>query len=106
MADDFMREFRDEDDHLEPEIPDWEQQLGEVEETEDEDDIDRLRRRTVRTGAAYDDMSADETAVVMSTQSGGLISSFTPAQRLILAILLLLNIIVIGLGVLAVTGRI
>lgn len=104
MANDFMRDFRDDDDELEADGPDWTQAIEEPAGEED-DEFERLRRRTVRAGAAFDEMSLDESAASSST-GGGLMASFTPAQRLILAVLVLLNIIVIGLGVLAMTGRI
>ena len=103
MADDFMNEFRN--NMGDEEGPDWIQDLGDDDggaaEGEGEDEFDRLRQQTVRASSAYDDMTLEEE----SSGGGGLsLNQLTPGQRLVLAVLLLLNVLVGGLALLAVTG--
>jgi hypothetical protein len=64
-----------------------------AEETTEEAEFDQLRRKSARTSAAQGEMREAE--------PGG----WTPGQRLIIALLVLLNIIVIGFGILVLTGR-
>jgi hypothetical protein len=72
----------------------------EEEEFDFEDEFDRLREKTVRTSAVYDEMEYEE--VEAEESSGGFISQFSPTQRLILALLLLLDIAAIVVGALVV----
>ena len=66
-----------------------------------EDEFDRLRQKTTRTSAAYDDMEFEE----LEEEGGeGFFGQISPQQRLILALLLLLDIIVIAIGALVVVG--
>jgi hypothetical protein len=108
MTDDFVSSFRsdrDFDDEPEEDLPEWVGDLtpdelddfGErqVDFSDREDDFDQLRRKSARTGAAYDEMALED------DDSGNIsLSHLTPPQRLVLAILLLLNVIVITVGVL------
>jgi hypothetical protein len=110
MTDDFISSFRsdrDFDDEPEEDLPEWVGGLSpdEVDDLDDfgerevdfsdrEDDFDQLRRKSARTGAAYDEMALEDDNGNIS------LSHLTPPQRLILAILLLLNVIVITVGVL------
>jgi hypothetical protein len=108
MTDDFISSFRsdrDFDDEPEEDLPEWVGDLtpdelddfGErqVDFSDRDDDFDQLRRKSARTGAAYDEMALED------DDSGNIsLSHLTPPQRLILAILLLLNVIVITVGVL------
>ena len=62
-----------------------------------QDEEDRLRRIATRVSTSHN--ALDEGG------SGSTWRSFSPAQRLILAVLVLLNILVISFGILVVTGR-
>lgn len=62
-------------------------------ESPEEAEFDQLRRKSARASAAHGEMREAEPA------------GWTPGQRLIIALLVLLNIIVIGFGVLVLTGR-
>jgi hypothetical protein len=108
MTDDFVSSFRSDrefDDEPEEDLPEWVGDLtpdelddfGErqVDFSDGDDDFDQLRRKSARTGAAYDEMALED------DDSGNIsLSHLRPPQRLILAILLLLNVIVIIVGVL------
>ncbi|HID51835.1 MAG TPA: hypothetical protein EYP41_07360 [Anaerolineae bacterium] len=71
-----------------------------------DDPFDQLRDKTVRGETVDNNLAADEDniAVGENTSSGGGFSldQFSPGQRLVLAILVILNIIVIGFGLLVV----
>ncbi|MFQ5399820.1 MAG: hypothetical protein ACE5E7_09505 [Anaerolineae bacterium] len=70
-----------------------------------EDEFDELRRQSTRIATAFDDdldMGMDEPGGL----DGFSFSNFTPGQRLVLALLLVLDVVVIGIGVLIITGRI
>lgn len=62
-----------------------------------EEDEEQLRRISARTSSSQEEMD--------DSGSGYSWRGFSPAQRLILAILVLLNILVIGFGVLVISGR-
>lgn len=66
-----------------------------------EDEFDRLREKTARTSAVYDDMEFEDLEEEVVVERG-FFGQFSPAQRFILALLLLLDILAIGLGVLVV----
>jgi hypothetical protein len=66
-----------------------------------EDEFDRLREKTARTSAVYDDMEFEELEEEVAVERGFL-GQFSPQQRFILAVLLLLDIVAIGVGVLVV----
>lgn len=76
----------------------------------DDDQFDQLRRRSARVGSAFDDMAeedVDQDAMPTSSQrepspQPAMASSgrFTASQRLVLILLMLLNVLVIGWGVL------
>lgn len=104
MTDDFISSFRSErdfDDEPEEDLPEWigdmdADDVDDFEAGDGDDDFDQLRRKSARTGAAYDEMTLDDDG-----DGGGIsLSQVSPPQRLILAILLLLNVIVITAGVL------
>lgn len=64
-----------------------------------EDDFERLRQRATAESETYQTLEEPtETRVGV----GGFLSSLSPAQRLILAVLFLLNILAIGCGLLVV----
>ena len=68
-------------------------------EEEFEDEFEQLRQKSMRTSASYEAVEEE-----VSTGSSGLLGRFTPNQRLILAILLLADIIVVGLVLLVITN--
>jgi len=82
--------------------------------SDDDFDMDTLRRQSARSGSAFDDM--DTTAVAednfddfegesdSGSGSGFSLRNFTPGQRLILAVLVLLDILAILFGVAVITG--
>lgn len=77
------------------------------ESTEEEDfDLDSLRASSARAGSMFDeemeDMEMQE--LPLDTSSGFSLASFTPGQRLILALLLLFDIVAVGVGFLLVTN--
>ena len=107
--------FQDDDFSEDAEVFDDDQSSG----LDDGFDLDNLRRQSARSGSAFDDM--DTTAVVEEddafddfeadegndSRSGGRfsLSNFTPGQRLILALLFVLDILAIFFGIMVVTGR-
>lgn len=72
----------------------------EDEEFDFEDEFDRLREKTVRTSAVYDEMEYEE--LEAEETRSGFIGQFSPQQRLVLALLLLLDILAIVVGALVV----
>ncbi len=90
----------------------FENDLNDISPTEDaafDDPFDQLRDKTVRGETIDNNLAADEDVrgslvVEESVSSGGGFSldQFSPGQRLVLAILVILNIIVIGFGLLVV----
>jgi hypothetical protein len=70
-------------------------------------DLDRLREKTTRAGAMDDDMAAD--APVTSEDGNGqgnFFSRMTPAQRLIIAVFFVVDVCVVGVGLLLLVGAI
>ncbi len=63
------------------------------------DDFDQLRERSKRSSAVHDDM--DDFG---SSRGGGFASQFSPIQRLILAVLVLLDVFVVGFVLLSIMG--
>ena len=73
-----------------------------------EDEFDQLRRKTTRGESLDDDLASDDAFFSEESSSGGsgfAWSNFTPGQRLILALLVLLNIIIGAVGLMVVTGN-
>lgn len=64
----------------------------------EEDEFEQLRRKSARTGSMYDDMDGGE-AVQASSSSSFSWSSFSSGQRLVLALLIVLDILAIAFGV-------
>lgn len=94
MADDFSDLGQDEDQE---EIPDWTEQGG-------DDPFDQLRRKSARSGAMHDEMAEDDEFFESSSSLSFSLSNFTPTQRLILAVLILLDVLAVGFGLLVITG--
>jgi hypothetical protein len=105
MADDFSS-F---DDDSFDDTPDWlldDQDENSVSdagaEVEDDDEFEQLRQKSARSGSMYDEMEADNQG--QSGSSSFSWSSFSSGQRLVLALLIVLDILAIGLGVLVLAG--
>lgn len=62
------------------------------------DEFEELRERSMRNSSVYEDLDVE------TSSSGGFLSQFTPIQRLILAVLLLIDIIVVIYVILSITG--
>jgi len=99
--------FQDDDFSEEASVFEDEQSSG----FEDDLDFDSLRRQSARSGSTFDEMEMGgmEEGGFEEIESGGgsrfSLGNFTPGQRLILAILVLLDIVAVLFGVLVVTGR-
>lgn len=100
MAQDFDS-FLDDDEEEEPDVVRVEDDVF----VADEDEFDRLRRKSARSETMYDDLTMEEEPLAPSDASGFSLSNFTPAQRLILAVLVLLDILAIGFALMVITGR-
>ncbi len=89
--------------------PDWVQDLefgsesGLGADSGDYDEFEELRQRSARAGTVYEEMEVDEEAAD-SRASRFSLNQFTPGQRLLLALLVLLNVIVGGIAILAFIG--
>ena len=99
MQDDFFDDLDlDDDDELE-ETPDW-MDFGTNEVSDDEpDEFDRLRQKSARAGSAFDEMTEEDPFRGNESRSSFSLQGLTPSQRTILAVLVLLNVIVIGAAV-------
>jgi len=72
-----------------------------------DDEFDQLRRKTARGESLDDDLDNDDAFFSEESSSGSGFAwrNFTPSQRLTLALLVLLNIVMGTIGLLVVTGR-
>lgn len=72
-----------------------------------EDEFDQLRRKTARGESLDDDLASEDTFFSEESSSGGGFAwrDFTPGQRLTLALLVLLNIVMATVGLLVITGN-
>ncbi len=86
-------DFLFDDDEPEGEGTEWVSNL--------DDDFDRLREASARSTDLYDDM---EIGAAAGGGIGGFLSRLSPGQRLIIAVLFLLDVLVFGCGLLVVTG--
>ncbi|UCG23874.1 MAG: hypothetical protein JSW55_17335 [Chloroflexota bacterium] len=68
-----------------------------------DDELDSLREKSTRASSVYDDLEGDEET---ASSSGGFLSQYTAGQRLILAVLLLLDIVALACVILVWTGTI
>lgn len=70
-------------------------------------DLDRLREKSARAGAMDDEIAADATVITTSsTESGNFFSRMSPAQRLIIAVFFVVDVCVVGVGLLLLVGAI
>lgn len=75
-----------------------------------EDEFDQLRHHSARSGSTFDEMETEpepeEDPFAENGRSRFSLGNFTSTQRLILALLVVLDILAIGFGVLVVLGRV
>lgn len=90
MTDELDRLFADEEPEVEASAPSPTESMT-------QEDEEQLRRIAARASSSHEEMD--------DGGSGYSWRGFSPVQRLILAVLVLLNIIVIGFGILVVTGN-
>ena len=104
-------EFSNFDDDSFDETPDWlldddaDNVLAEPDASlimGDDDEFEQLRQKSVRSGSMYEDMDAEEAQ--SSGDSSFSWSNFSSGQRLVLALLVVLDILAIGFGVMVITG--
>ena len=88
--DDFFPEEDPEDIELEESMPAWAPEL--------DDEFDRLREATARSSEVYSEMD------VTDEGGAGVLASLSPAQRLILAVLFFLIVLVYGTALLILLG--
>lgn len=81
------------------ELPEFEDQEA---ETQVEDEFDRLRQKSARTSSVFDEMEFEDDEETFEEE--GFFSQISPGQRLILAVLFLVDIVAIGIGVLLIMG--
>lgn len=101
MADDFSS-F---DDDSFDDTPDW---LMDEDDTpsdggSEDDQFEQLRQKSARSGSMYDEMETDGEGQSSGSSSFSW-SSFSSGQRVVLALLIVLDILAIGFGVLVVAG--
>lgn len=63
------------------------------------EDFEHLREKSVRSSSVYEDIDGFD-----ESRGSGILSQFSPIQRLILALLVLLDIIVVGFVILSITN--
>lgn len=64
-------------------------------------DVDRLREKSARAGAMDDAMTSDAAVMTADNRGGGtFFSRMSPAQRLIIALFFLVDLCVVGAGLL------
>ncbi len=68
-----------------------------------DDELDSLREKSTRASSVYDDLEGDEQP---EPESGGFLSQFSGPQKLILAVLLLINVVMLACVILVWTGTV
>jgi len=101
MSQDFDNFLDDYEEEEEPDVVTVEDEVFAGEE----DEFDRLRRKSARSETMDDELAFDEELPAHSQHSGFSLSNFTSGQRLVLAVLVLLDILAIGFALLVITGR-
>ena len=69
-----------------------------------DDELDSLREKSTRASSVYDDLEGDDEQP--ESESGGFLSQYTSAQKLILALLLFIDVVALACVILVVTGTI
>ncbi|MCP4357795.1 MAG: hypothetical protein GY796_07260 [Chloroflexi bacterium] len=70
----------------------------------EQDEFDQLRDQSARSETFFDDLATDDELNESSSGSSFSMSNFSSGQRLILALLVVLNIFMIGFGFLVLLG--
>jgi len=103
--------FSNFDDDSFDDTPDWLMEdeddtltaSADAESAGDDDQFEQLRRKSARSGSMYDDMESDGAGQASSSSSFSW-SSFSSGQRLVLALLIVLDILAIGFGLMVVAN--
>ncbi len=66
-----------------------------------DEELDSLREKSTRASSVYDDLEGEEA----SAESTGFLGQYSSQQKLILAILVFLNVVMLACVVLAWTGQ-
>lgn len=106
MSADFDSVFGDDDFNFEDPIEEGQEDLTVERIPEDDGFEDMFRQQAARTETSFDEMEADNYFEAEESGSGFSLGSFTAVQRLIIGLLVLLNILAIGFGVLLLTGTV
>lgn len=79
--------------------------LDEPTPLDETDEFDQLRRTSARSETMFNDLSEDDFIEERDSSGGGFsMSNFSPGQRLILAVLVILDILIVGFGLLVILG--
>ena len=100
MQDDFFDDLDldDEEDDFEA-TPDWMAfDNDDLDEPDEGDQFDMLRQKSARAGSAFDDMAEEDPFGSNQGSSSFSLAGLTSSQRMILAVLVLLNVVVIGVA--------
>ena len=68
-----------------------------------DDELDSLREKSTRASSVYDDLEGDEQP---ESSGGGFLSQYTAGQKLILALLLLIDVVALAFVILVITDTI
>ena len=68
-----------------------------------DDELDSLREKSTRASSVYDDLEGEEQP---ESTGGGFLSQYSSAQKLILALLLLIDVVALACVILVWTGTI
>ena len=99
------------DDNLDDDFAAFREDLSSADDMPAVDDIDdefeQLRRKSARGESLDDDLDSDDAFFSEESSSGSGFAwrDFTPGQRLALALLVLLNIVMGTIGLLVITGN-
>ena len=66
-----------------------------------DEELDSLREKSTRASTVYDDLEGEE----VSEESSGFLGQYSSSQKLILAILLFINVVMVACVLLAWTGQ-
>lgn len=83
---------------------DFSSDLPEDAALDEPDQFDQLRETSARSETLYNEMDDDALVEGGSSGSGFSLSNFSPGQRLVLAVLVVLNVLMLGFGLLVVLG--
>lgn len=83
---------------------DFASDLPEDDAFDESDQFDQLRETSARSETLYNEMDDDTFDEGGSSGGGFSLSDFSPGQKLILAVLVVLNVLMLGFGLLVILG--